>query len=151
MMPRTSHSKAQYHKEHFLCPQVAETCDKIVGRDFKPGAGMRVKLSDAGKEYIELFDSQHGTKYYDEGVGTIVGTGREVYIGMCDVRWDSGNAPTIDNTYHVYNTGNDGLYHLALAEDPPYSVQKVEPRGMTKKDQERLANLLRNEQHQAKS
>jgi hypothetical protein len=33
------------------------------------------------------------------------------------VKWDSGNKPEIDNTYYVYNCGNDGLYHLALAEE----------------------------------
>ena len=36
---------------------------------------------------------------------------------MLAVKWDSGNKPEIDNTYYVYNCGNDGLYHLALAEE----------------------------------
>jgi hypothetical protein len=36
--------------------------------------------------------------------------------GLCDVKWDSGNKPEIDNTYFVYHCGNDGLYHLALAD-----------------------------------
>ena len=48
------------------------------------------------------------------------------YMQECDtrhahacapVKWDSGNKPEIDNTYYVYNGGNDGLYHLALAEE----------------------------------
>ena len=48
------------------------------------------------------------------------------YMQECDarhahacasVKWDSGNKPEIDNTYYVYNCGNDGLYHLAQAEE----------------------------------
>ena len=42
---------------------------------------------------------------------------RRVVQGLCDVKWDSGNKPEIDNTYFIYNCGNDGLYHLALAEE----------------------------------
>merc|ERR1712205_32733 len=88
MMPRTHHSKAQYHKKFFRSEDEhgrpdggevtrAEECETILGRDYKITAGLRVKLSDAGKEYIRL--------------------------------WDSGNKPEIDNTYFVYNCGNDGL------------------------------------------
>ena len=42
---------------------------------------------------------------------------------LCDVKWDSGNKPEIDNTYFVYNCGNDGLYHLALAAEVTCSAQ----------------------------
>ena len=76
-----------------------------------------MQLSDAGKEYLKLWDKEKGTTYYDEGVGTVIASGRYAYLGMCDVKWDSGNKPEIDNTYFIYSCGNDGLYHLALAEE----------------------------------
>ena len=40
-------------------------------------AGLRVKLSDAGKEYLRIWDREKGTHYYDEGVGTVVASGIE--------------------------------------------------------------------------
>jgi hypothetical protein len=38
-------------------------------------AGLRVKLSDAGKEYLKIWDREKGTHYLDEGVGTVVASG----------------------------------------------------------------------------
>ncbi len=38
--------------------------------------------SDAGKEYLKLFDAEHGTTYLDDGEGTVVGSGRLVYNGL---------------------------------------------------------------------
>ena len=50
----------------------------------------------------------------------------------------SGNKPDIDNTYFVYNTGNDGLYHLALVEDPEWGVEAEDVLGMREEDLKRL-------------
>ena len=47
------------------------------------------------------------------------------------MKWDSGLKPEIDNTYYVYQVGNDGLYHLALVEDTPWAVPEVQPLGVT--------------------
>ena len=38
--------------------------------------------SDAGREYLKLFDEEHGTSYLDEGEGTIIGSGRSSYGGL---------------------------------------------------------------------
>uniref|UniRef100_A0A6U4Y0U3 Uncharacterized protein n=1 Tax=Hemiselmis andersenii TaxID=464988 RepID=A0A6U4Y0U3_HEMAN len=139
MMSRTSHSEAQFDKAYFRSPQLPEDPKpKIIGRDIKASAGMRVKLSNAGKQYIKIYDAKHGLHYYDEGEGTIVANGRGSYLGLCDVEWDSGNKPEIDNTYFVYNTGNDGLYHLALVEDPAWGVEQEDVLGMREEDLKRL-------------
>ncbi len=60
---------------------------------------------------------------------------------QCDVCWDSGKKPEIDNTFFIYNTGNDGLYHLALVEKPPWGVEPIETRGMTEDDKKKLEAL----------
>mmetsp|Transcript_35602 Transcript_35602/g.87578 ORF Transcript_35602/g.87578 Transcript_35602/m.87578 type:complete len:195 (-) Transcript_35602:218-802(-) len=139
MMPRTSHSEAQFDKAFFRSPQLPEDKTfKIIGRDIKATVGMRVQLSNAGKQYIKIFDGKHGTKYWDEGTGTIVCAGRGGYTGLCDVEWDSGNKPEVDNTYYVYNAGNNGLYHLALVEDPDWGVEVCDTLGMTEEDIKRL-------------
>ena len=44
-------------------------------------------------------------------------------LHQCDVKWDSGLKPEVDNTYYIYQTGNDGLYHLALVEETPWKVR----------------------------
>ena len=41
------------------------------------------------------------------------------------MKWDSGLKPEVDNTYYIYQTGNDGLYHLALVEETPWKVRPV--------------------------
>lgn len=46
---------------------------------------MRVKLTDAGKEYFRLFDAQHATHMLDEGLGEIVACGRSGYAGMVNL------------------------------------------------------------------
>jgi len=51
-------------------------------------AGLRVKLSDAGKEYLKIWDREKGTHYLDEGVGTVVASGRYAYLGLCDGNLD---------------------------------------------------------------
>jgi hypothetical protein len=33
---------------------------QIIGRDVKASAGMRVRLSNAGKQYIKIYDAKHG-------------------------------------------------------------------------------------------
>ncbi|EKX35524.1 hypothetical protein GUITHDRAFT_165960 [Guillardia theta CCMP2712] len=144
MMPRNCHSQAQYHAKHFRSPQIAETCEKILGRDFKITSGLRVKLSDAGKEYLRLWDKEHGTDYLDDGIGTVVYNGREAYMGMCTVKWDSGRKPIIDNTYYVYNCGNDGLYHLALAEEPAWSLEPPDELGLREQDRQKLQSIREN-------
>ena len=175
---------------------------QIIGRDIKASAGMRVRLSNAGKQYIKIYDAKHGLvrlgalslagiigmhshpradssgpsaclhrprkqpisakltrqkdwafgrahvcqthtaftrqHYYDEGLGTIVANGRGTYLGLCDVEWDSGNKPDIDNTYFIYNSGNDGQYHLALVEDPSWGVDAEDVLGMREEDLKRL-------------
>lgn len=45
-------------------------------------AGLRVKLSDAGKEYLKIWDREKGTHYLDEGVGTVVASGKYVFIRL---------------------------------------------------------------------
>ena len=45
-------------------------------------AGLRVKLSDAGKEYLKIWDREKGTHYLDEGVGTVVASGKHVFISL---------------------------------------------------------------------
>lgn len=57
----------------------------------------------------------------------MVANGRGTYLGLVDVEWDSGNKPDIDNVYFVYNTGNDGLYHLALVDDPAWYATVPRP------------------------
>ncbi len=54
----------------------------MLGRDIKPTVGMRVKLTDAGKEYCKLYDEKHKTQMMDDGIGTIMAGGRSVYAGM---------------------------------------------------------------------
>ena len=104
-------------------------------------AGLRVKLSDAGREYLTIWDREKGTNYYDEGVGTVVASGRYAYLGLCDVKWDSGNKPEVDNTYYVYNCGNDGLYHLALVDEPKWELPVVEERAVSEKERQTLEIL----------
>ena len=104
-------------------------------------AGLRVKLSDGGREYLTLWDREKGTHYYDEGVGTVVASGRYAYLGLCDVKWDSGNKPEVDNTYYVYNCGNDGLYHLALVDEPKWELPVVEERAVSEKERQTLEIL----------
>ena len=46
---------------------------------------MRVKLTDAGKEYCKLFDEKHKKDKIhtmDDGIGTIMAAGRSFYAGM---------------------------------------------------------------------
>jgi len=57
------------------------------------------------------------------------------------VKWDSGNKPEIDNTYYVYNCGNDGLYHLALAEESKWELPAVEEREVSEKERSTLEIL----------
>jgi hypothetical protein len=62
------------------------------------------------------------------------------------VKWDSGLKPEIDNTYYVYQVGNDGLYHLALVEDTPWAVPEVQPLGVTEEDARRLKAIRQQEE-----
>ena len=59
---------------------------QVLGRDIKPTAGMRVKLTDAGKVYNRLYDQKHQTHLFDDGLGTIVGNGRSEYLGLVSKR-----------------------------------------------------------------
>ena len=43
---------------------------------------MRVRLTDAGMEYCQLFDKQQKLHTMDPGIGTIVACGRSPYAGM---------------------------------------------------------------------
>lgn len=105
MMAQSQHSPAQFHKDYFRelpreeTSQQVNSCQlsyrdstfsiffcQVLGRDIKPTVGMKVRLTDAGKEYVRLYDAKYGTTMLDEGIGTVVANGRSSYSGMVSTR-----------------------------------------------------------------